>query len=205
MAKEKPVVAAFDFDGTLTTRDTLIPFLNYHAGRLGFVRGMTRSLPVLAAYALRLLRNDVAKEQLLINFLAGTDLPVLKQAGQLFAEGRLAALMRPEALDRLRWHQAQGHRVVVISASLDIYLEPWARTVGIDHVICTSLESDSAGRVSGCLAGNNCFGPEKLRRLLDSLGDRSGYILYAYGDSRGDRELLASADHAFYRTMPGQD
>ena len=118
MANEKPVVAAFDFDGTLTTRDTLIPFLNYYAGRLGFVRGMTRSLPVLAAYALRLLRNDVAKERLLINFLAGTELPVLKQAGQQFANGRLAALLRTSALDRVRWHQAQGHRVVVISASL---------------------------------------------------------------------------------------
>ncbi|MCG6976603.1 MAG: HAD-IB family hydrolase [Acidiferrobacterales bacterium] len=205
MADNKPVVAAFDFDGTLTMRDTLIPFLNFYAGPLKFTRAMARSLPVLAAYGLRLMRNDVAKERLLVHFLAGTELSVLKQTGQRFASGRLTTLLRPTALDRLRWHQAQGHQVVVISASLDIYLEPWARTIGIDHVICTSLESDSAGRVSGHLAGNNCFGPEKLRRLQDSLGDRSGYILYAYGDSRGDHELLASADHAFYRTMPGQD
>jgi phosphatidylglycerophosphatase C len=93
----------------------------------------------------------------------------------------------------------------VISASLDIYLEPGAQAVGVDQVLCSSLRSDRAGRVSGRLAGANCFGPEKLRRLQDSLGDRSGYILYAYGDSRGDRELLASADHAFYRTMPNQN
>ena len=77
--------------------------------------------------------------------------------------------------------------------------------MGIDRVLCSSLRSDRTGRVSGRLAGKNCYGLEKTRRLLDSLGDRSGYILYAYGDSRGDRELLASADHAFYRTMPGQN
>jgi phosphatidylglycerophosphatase C len=205
MADEKPVVAAFDFDGTLTTRDTLIPFLNYYAGPLGFVRGVARSLPVLVAYGLRLMRNDVAKERMLINFLAGIQLPALKQVGRKFATEQLEALMRPGALQRLRWHQAQGHTVVVISASLDIYLEPWAQAVGVDRVLCSSLRSDRAGRVSGRLAGANCFGPEKLRRLQDSLGDRSGYILYAYGDSRGDRELLASADHAFYRTMPNQN
>lgn len=205
MADEKPVVAAFDFDGTLTTRDTLIPFLNYYAGPVGFIRGVARSLPALSAYGLRLMRNDVAKEKMLINFLAGTELPVLQQAGRQFAIDRLPSLVRPGALRRLHWHQAQGHTVVVISASLDVYLEPWAQATGIDRVLCTSLQPDRAGVVSGRLAGSNCYGPEKMRRLEDSLGDRSDYILYAYGDSRGDRELLASADHAFYRTMPEQN
>jgi phosphatidylglycerophosphatase C len=202
MANSKRVVAAFDFDGTLTTRDSLIPFLYHHAGPLGFIAAMARSAPVLAGYGLGMLRNVIAKERLLKNFLNGTPLSALRQSGDKFARSGLPKLVRADALQRMRWHQAQGHYVVVISASLDLYLQPWATAMGIENVLCSSLESDRAGRVSGRLAGGNCFGPEKLRRLSDSLGNRSGYILYAYGDSRGDRELLASADYAFYRNMP---
>jgi len=205
MATTKPVVAAFDFDGTLTTRDTLLPFLRFYAGPAGFALGMARSIATITAYGLRMMRNDVAKERLLQRFLRGADQAALAQCGQQYARKRLPQLVRSTALNRLRWHQAQGHRVVIVSASLDIYLKPWAEEIGIDQVLCTSLESSADGRISGRLGSVNCYGPEKLRRLRDSLGDPSDYILYAYGDSRGDRELLASADHSFYRRFTEAD
>ena len=202
MADRERVVAAFDFDGTLTTRDSLVPFLLHHAGASAFALGMARSADVLLGYGLRLLPNDVAKERLLARFFGKSQLSELEQSGKRFAETKLPKLLRPDALQRLQWHQQQGHQVVVISASLDIYLEPWARATGVEYVLCSSLERDDSGAVSGRLAGGNCYGPRKLDRLIDTLGDRSNYILYAYGDSRGDRELLNSADYAFYRTMP---
>jgi HAD superfamily phosphoserine phosphatase-like hydrolase len=93
---------------------------------------------------------------------------------------------------------------VVISASLDLYVRPWAINAGFDDVLATHLQTHEAGLVSGKLAGANCFGIEKVRRLQALLGDRDGYTLYAYGDSRGDRELLSSADYAYYRQMPNQ-
>ena len=88
---------------------------------------------------------------------------------------------------------------MAISASLALYVQPWALKAGFDDVIATHLETLEDGRISGKLAGKNCFGIEKIRRLEALLGPRNGYTLYAYGDSRGDRELLSSADYAYYR------
>ena len=205
MSAQQPTVAAFDFDGTLTYRDTLIPFLYYYAGPMAFVRDMARSAPTLTAYGLRLMKNDVAKERVLKKFFAGAPLTTLQHQGQAFARDRLPGLVRPRALRRLQWHQKLGHQIVIISASLDIYLKPWAAALGIDHVLCTSLDVDGNGQVSGRLGAANCYGPEKPRRLREALGDTSTYVLYAYGDSRGDRELLETADYSFYRSMPETD
>jgi len=103
---------------------------------------------------------------------------------------------------RLAWHKQQGHRCVVISASLDLYVRPWAIKEGFDDVIATLLDVKGDGCVTGKLSGANCFGIEKVRRLETLLGSREDYSLYAYGDSRGDRELLSFADYAYYRQIP---
>jgi phosphatidylglycerophosphatase C len=198
---DKPVVAAFDFDGTITYRDTMFPFLRHTLGWTGFARGGLRSLPVLTAYVAGLMANDVAKARAFSHFIGGMGLDELRAHGQRFAADVLPRLVRPQALERLDWHRQQGHRCVVISASVDLYLEPWTAMMGVD-LLCTRLEADDEGRVSGALATANCYGAEKVRRLEQVLGPRDGYVLYAYGDSRGDRELLAAADHAWYRAMP---
>ncbi len=198
----KPVVAAFDFDGTLTRRDTLFPFLLHTLGKMAFVRNMIVLLPTLAGYALGLVRNDIAKEKVFVRCLAGMSMDALRQKGEQFAANVLPGLLRPEAMRRLNWHKKLGHRCVVISASLELYVRPWAINAGFDDVIATLLQIDEAGLVSGKFAGANCFGIEKVRRLQALLGDRDGYTLYAYGDSRGDMELLSSADYAYYQQIP---
>lgn len=198
----KPVVAAFDFDGTLTHRDSLLPFLFYATTLPVFASNMFALLPTLAGYALGLVPNGVAKQRLLTRFFAGTPVEQLRGQAEQFAAQRLSALMSPAALRRLAWHKRQGHRCIVISASLELYVRPWAIAAGFDEVIASRLETSADGQVSGRLLEGNCFGSEKVRRLEALLGDRSAYTLYAYGDSRGDRELLSSADFAFYRRMP---
>jgi HAD superfamily hydrolase (TIGR01490 family) len=200
----KSVVAAFDFDGTLTRRDTMFPFLLHILGMTAFVRHVLVLLPTLAGYGLGLIRNDIAKEKVFVRCLAGMNMDVLRQNSGLFAANVVPGLLRPEAMQRLRWHKQQGHRCVVISASLDLYVRPWAIAVGFDDVIATHLQTLDAGLVTGKLSGANCFGIEKVRRLQALLGDLNGYTLYAYGDSRGDRELLSSADYAYYRQIPNQ-
>jgi HAD superfamily hydrolase (TIGR01490 family) len=200
----KQVVAAFDFDGTLTRRDTLFPFLLHTLGMTAFVRHVFALSPTLAGYGLGLIRNDIAKEKVFIRCLAGMNMDELRQKGELFAANVLPNLQRPEAMQRLNWHKQQGHRCVVISASLELYVRPWAIKAGFDDVLATHLQIHEAGLVTGKLSGANCFGIEKVKRLETLLGDRDGYTLYAYGDSRGDRELLSSADYAYYRQMPNQ-
>jgi HAD superfamily hydrolase (TIGR01490 family) len=203
VAAAKPVVAAFDFDGTLTRYDTMFPFLLHTAGWGSFIRHVTVLAPTLAGYGLGMVRNDIAKERVFVRFLSGMDIAALRDKGVQFAATKLPGLLRGQAMERLAWHQQRGHRCVVISASLELYVRPWAERTGFDDVIATRLELRDDGRTSGRLSGKNCFGPEKIRRLEELLGPKSGFTLYAYGDSRGDRELLASADHAYFRKFGG--
>jgi phosphatidylglycerophosphatase C len=198
----KPVVAAFDFDCTLTRRDTLLPFLLLTLGAATVVRHAVVLSPTLAGYALGLIGNGIAKERVLVRCLAGMRMDELQNEGERFASYVLPGLLSNEAMQRLEWHKQQGHRCVVISASLELYVQPWAIKAGFDEVIATRLETREDGRITGQFSGANCFGIEKVRRLETLLGGREGYTLYAYGDSRGDRELLSSADHAYYRHMP---
>ena len=198
---EKPVVAVFDFDGTLTYRDTLRPFLLHVVGLNYFVCNAFVLLPTLAAYGLGIIRNDVAKQRVLGQFFAGMHIDTLRGKATEFAEHQLPGLIRSEAARRFDWHKQQGHRCIVISASLELYVRHWALSKGFDDVLATQLETRQDGSVSGKLLGENCFGSEKVKRLDALLGARSNYILYAYGDSRGDKELLSVADYAYYRKM----
>ena len=199
---DKPVVAAFDFDGTLTRRETLLPFLLHTLGATAVARHALILSPMLAGYGLGMIRNDVAKEKVFIQCLAGMDMDQLQREGESFAAYVLPGLLRHEAMQRLEWHKQRGHRCVVISASLELYVRPWAQRAGFDDVIATHLETRDDGHVTGKLSGANCYGIEKVRQLEVLLGAREGYSLYAYGDSRGDRELLSLADYPYYRQIP---
>jgi phosphatidylglycerophosphatase C len=203
LQSNKPVVAAFDFDGTLTHRDTLFPFLLQVAGPLKFSIKFLSLLPTLTLYALGMMKNDIAKIKVLQRFLADMDMAALQQQALQFAENKLPSLLRSEAMQRLAWHQEQGHRCVVVSASLEIYLRPWASKVGFSDILGSKLTLQADGTTSGNLQGENCFGPEKMHRLQALLGRRDEYILYAYGDSRGDKELLSAADYPYYKKFTG--
>jgi phosphatidylglycerophosphatase C len=193
------IVAAFDFDGTLTYRDSLFPFLRYSSSPALFVGNLARSLPTLCHFVLGKLENQAAKERVLSIFLAGKPIDELNRQGAEFCQKKISRLLRPIAMERLRWHKEQGHYCVLVSASLETYLQFWADDNGFNELICSRLETDVEGCVTGRLQGRNCHGAEKIRRLYEAI-DHSGISeLYAYGDSRGDRELLDAADHAFYR------
>lgn len=158
---------------------------------------------MLAGYGIGLIGNGVAKEKVFIRCIAGMQMEKLRQSAAKFSEQILPELLRPEALHRLEWHRGQGHRCVVISASLELYVQPWARQAGFDDVIATKLQVREDGRITGRLSGENCYGIEKVRRLEALLGPRDGYSLFAYGDSAGDKALLSFSDYPYFREMPG--
>jgi phosphatidylglycerophosphatase C len=197
------IVAAFDFDGTLTTGDSLLPFLLYNAGRVKGTAKLLRALPDLLGFCLCLKTRQEVKEAILAAFFAGHAIRTLREQGERFAREELPKMEVAAGMQRVRWHQEQGHRCVLISASLDIYLAPWAKQAGFDDLLCSRPQVDERGCFTGKLAGLNCWGPEKQRRLEELLGPREGYQLYAYGDSRGDQELLSYATYPFYRTFQG--
>lgn len=197
-----PVVAAFDFDGTVTYRDTLLPFLIEVKGLFSTFLNLAKELPALAGFVLGIVPRQRAKEAILSRFFKGKAIGEVFALGKIYAQGTLKTKIRPEALQRIHWHLKQGHRCVLISASLDIYLNQWAHDIGIHDTITSHLDVDSSGVVTGRLLGDNCWGPEKLRRMEELLGPRRGYLLYAYGDSRGDKEMLENADYPYFKQMP---
>lgn len=196
---QRVTVAAFDFDGTLTTRDTLLPFLQFVAGTGKTCRELIPLIPSLLAYGCGLIERQEIKERVLTRFLSDYSFEELCGLGSEFADKLLASYLKKDGMQRLQWHLDEGHRCVLVSAAIDIYLKPWGKQTGFHDVICSRCAVDGHGRLTGLLEQENCWGEEKVKRLTTMLGQRENYVLYAYGDSRGDRELLALADYAFYR------
>ena len=193
-----PGVAAFDFDGTLVAGDSLHRFL---ARLIGPVRFYTRTaraaLPMALAYGRH--GRDGSKRVLLARSVSGLAVEAVEAAGREFG-AELAGRIRPELAQWMAWHDGRGHRRVLVSASLAVYLEPFGRLTGFDHVIATRLACGPDGRLTGQLDGDNVRAHEKARRLRQLLGPEP-VELWAYGDSAGDREMLAMAQHP---TMVGR-
>ena len=131
---------------------------------------------------------------MLRRLVGGREHAELAAAGTRFGERVAKTGMRPEMVARMQWHAGAGHEIVIVSASLDVYIERTAEVLGIGTVLCSRMEVDAHGRVTGGLVGGNCRGPAKLRRIREHFGE-SGYELWAYGDSAGDAEMLVAADH----------
>jgi phosphatidylglycerophosphatase C len=192
-------LAVFDFDHTLTERDSLLAFLFYASGWWKASYHLTILTPSFLCYLVKHGSRQELKEKILTRFLGGRPYDEIRLLGQRYAAEQLDRYLKPEAFQRLKWHQAQGHRCLIVSASPDFYLQSWAQRHGVEAVLGSRLELDVQGFITGRLVGLNCWGPEKKRRLLEYLGDQRKGPLYMYGDSRGDQELLALADYPFYR------
>lgn len=191
-------VAAFDWDGTLTRRDCVVPFLRTVAGTVPFAKRLLASPQPLAGAVARRDR-DRLKQLGVAAALTNRSVDEVNETGRRFAERVYDAWLRPDTLARLRWHQASGHAVVIVSASLAPYLEPLGRRLGVDGVVCTRL-AVQGGRFTGALDGPNCRGANKETRLREWCSERSGELQvgWAYGDSHGDTALLSMADQAVW-------
>jgi phosphatidylglycerophosphatase C len=194
-----PTVVAFDVDGTITTRDCVVPFLRRIAGTglaVGLVR---RSGRLLAALARR--DRDALKALAAEAAFRGRSCDAVRAEGAAFADDVADRWLDASTMEHLRRHLEEGDDVVMVSASFDVYLEPLAARLGVPTVLGTRLVCHD-GCLTGDLDGVNCRGPEKVARLhawLDERhGGRSRVRLVAYGDSPGDRELLADADEAVW-------
>ena len=191
-------VAAFDFDGTLTPRDTLVPFLARSYGRRRLLRAAAAVGPPWRIEA-EVHRRDHAKAELLRRLTAGDDPARLDELGRRYAEA-LEAILVPAMRERVEAHRRHGHELVAVSASLVTYLRPLlGERLGFDEVIAVELAVGDDGRHTGEMVRPNVRGPQKavrLREWLATTGAGDDIELWAYGNSSGDAELLAMADHA---------
>jgi HAD superfamily hydrolase (TIGR01490 family) len=191
------VVAVFDFDGTITTKDTFLPFLFRVFGKLKVYKALIDVSILLGSDVLFRPDRDKFKALLVEKLFRGFLVSDLARFGDEHAK-YIASWHRPKAIERIHWHKQQGHRLVMVSASLEFYLEPIAKQLGFDDLLCTEIAS-TQGICSGRLKGRNCRAAEKVKRLEALLGTRGKYKIYAYGDSDGDAEMLSFADHPEFR------
>ncbi|MDR6989977.1 HAD family hydrolase [Luteimonas sp. 3794] len=196
----RPVLALFDFDGTITTRDTLPDFLRYaipprrlRLGKLLF------ALPVMA-YKLKLLPVSVLRTLLVRYAFGGLPQPEVEAAGRRFAATVLPPLVRPEMQARIDAHRERGDTVVVVSAGFDVYLAPWCEAQGVE-LVCSSMEARD-GHMTGRYAGAQCAAEEKVRRVRERYDMTAYREVHAHGDTHEDRALLRLAHMATYRGMP---
>jgi phosphatidylglycerophosphatase C len=193
-------VAAFDLDGTLTRHDTLLPFLSATAGPVALAKGLIAvGIPLTQAVLVdsNRRRGDM-KSLVLERVLGGSQLADLRVAGQRYAHKLLAGGLRDSTLALWREHVDAGHELVIVSASLELYVHPLAVLLGGTAGLGTRLQVRPDGSVSGEIDGENCRGPEKVRRLDEWLresgsADPGSVEVFAYGDSSGDDDLLARA------------
>lgn len=198
------IIAAFDFDGTITYCDSFVPFVFYCKGWIKSLFGFLICLPQLIIKMIKKKPRSEIKEFLITYFFQGMSIEYIKSVGDLYAKDMLPVLCQPNALKRIKWHKQQGHLCILVSASLDIYLKKWAELNEFDHVLCSKLEINEDSLITGKLDGANCRGQIKKERLENLLGPKENYILYAYGDSDGDKEMLSMADHQYYGFIPSE-
>ncbi len=190
-------IVLFDFDGTITTDDSLIKFTHFVVGDTKFIWGMILLSPMLTAYKLKFIPNYKAKQYMLSYFFKGMNIEKFIQVANEYSLNHIKTILRPKAMEKITWHKELGHKIVIVSASIECWLKPWCNENNLD-LIATKLEIED-GIVTGKFLTKNCYGIEKANRVQE-LYNLSDYDhIYAYGDSSGDRELLELADERFYK------
>jgi len=191
------ILALFDFDGTITKNDSLLKFIRFAVGDIKFIQGLIALSPTLIAFKLKLMPNYEAKEKMLSWFFKGLSENDFVQIANEYSLNHIDKILRSRAMDRLEWHKNEGHKVVVVSASIESWLKPWCDRNDLD-LIATQLLIEN-NKVTGKLASNNCHGQEKVNRINDKYNITSFDYIYAYGDSSGDKEMLELAHEKAYK------
>jgi phosphatidylglycerophosphatase C len=194
----KKKLVLFDFDGTITTRDSFAEFLLFYKGRIKFLLGILILSPVIALYFLKLIPNWKGKQIVLRWFWGGTDLNEFNARCHEFSTRVLPKIIRPRALSIIREYlKSPNTTVAVVSASAENWIGPWCADMGI---VCVATQLDVAnGKLTGNICGANCYGPEKVKRIEKLFALSEFDEIIAYGDSAGDREMFAIAHRHHYK------
>ena len=187
-------IYAFDFDGTITTKDTLIEFIRYAKGSMALGLGFMRYAHLLVLMKIGLYPNYKAKQKVFAHFFKDTTLDDFNALCKAFAASS-SHLLRPNAIEAINHAIKEGSEVLIVSASIDNWVQPFFPQV---KVVGTQIEVID-GKLTGRFLSKNCYGQEKVNRILSLYPNRQDYHLTAYGDSRGDREMLAFADESYFK------
>lgn len=191
-------VYIFDFDGTITTKDTFALFLRYFAGTGRWFFNIIRLMPVFISYILGFISRDRVKIHVIRLFFKNAPTEKVEIRAAEFARDVISGLIRPDALKALKKRQNDPNTLYICSASISPYLRHWGKAHGIKNIMATELQSHN-GVCTGEISGWNIWGPGKLRRISAEFMGQNVHIKEAYGDSRGDLEMLNAAQASYWR------
>jgi len=190
-------IAFFDFDGTITSKDTLAEIIKFAKGKANYYKGLLFLMPILVSYKTKLLSNHRAKEILMQYFFHGTDVNAFNEICNQFTKEKLPSLIRKQALKEIYKHQRNNTKIVVVSASPVNWVSPWCKQLNIE-CIATHLEVRNE-KITGKILGRNCSGEEKVNCIKAEYNLTEFSKIYAYGDTAGDLPMLALSTHKFYK------
>jgi len=190
-------LAVFDFDGTLTHKDSMLEFTRFYHGFFRYFIGMLYLSPMLIFYKAGIIPNWRAKEYYLTHFFGKTAMTKFQEACDRFAIEKIPDLLRPSGKSQFEKHQKNGDQLVIVSASAENWLSAWCKQKNIS-LIATRLKTEN-GLISGKLDGENCYGAEKVNRLKKLFELNKFSEIIVYGDSKGDFELFDIATRYYYK------
>ena len=190
-------IAFFDFDGTITKKDTLIDFIIFAVGIKTFVLKLILIVPYLILYKIKIISNSQAKEKVLEAFFKGWETKTFNEVAHCYSLQRVPHIIRSIAKNKIEEHQQKGDIIVVVTASCQNWVQPWCSFHGLDCIATKLQEKD--GKLTGKFNGNNCYGKEKVLRIKEKYNLKEFEKIFAYGDSKGDNEMLALAHEGYYK------
>lgn len=192
-------VALFDFDGTITRKDSFIEFIKYYKGSFSFYFGFIILSPILLLYKAGIIKNSRTKEIVFTWFFRNEPYKVFRTKCRTFSLTIIPNLIKPIAMETIQKHAENGNRVIIISASFEDYLADWCKSMNLE-LLGTKIYIKN-GFVTGRIDGKNCYGAEKVIRLNQFLDLSLFNEIFVYGDSKSDLPLLELATHKFYRVF----
>jgi len=190
-------LALFDFDGTITKKDSLLHFIKFAIGSIRFYIGLLVLSPTLLRLKMQWLNPQVAKERLIYFYLKNFTISQLQEIVEIYTHSTLQNIFRKTALERLTWHKAQGHDIYIVSASPELWLAEWCKNENIG-LIATKLAFKN-GKLIEKFASPNCNGEEKVNRIRQEINLQQFDYIFAYGDTKGDFPMLSLAHKTHFQ------
>jgi phosphatidylglycerophosphatase C len=195
---DNKAIAFFDFDGTITNKDIFWDYIRFRIKYGLPYYKVVMCLPVLAKYFLKLIDNEKAKMQVFSILFKGENSTEFDESIKKYSLQSIASVIRVDALERINWHKTQNHVIVIVSANFEPLVKYFAAKLDIG-MLCTQIQIID-NQITGKFATANCYGLEKVKRINQQYPNLIKFDeIYAYGDSKGDKEMLAVATHPYYR------
>lgn len=193
---QKNAIAFFNFDHTITRIDSFKGFIRFSMNKKRRFWKFFLLLPTLFLQKVRLLPLSRAKERVFEAFFAGMEAERFKKLAHDYSLKFLPSKIKREAEKKILWHVGKHHEVVVVSSALEEWITPWAKTRGA-KVIATQVEVVD-GKLTGKFLGERCAGEEKVNRIKAQYDLERFAYLFAYGNAKKDKEMIALAHEKHY-------